>query len=278
MRRSLIAPSLLLLLMLGLSVLPGSSNFWTVLALATLGLPLIINFLEQVIRRMKYDRVKRYTPGFFGLKSSLFQFLLTVVFLPYQAVRTLDAIFVTLFRVCVSRKHMLEWVTSADVEKSQDGSLKSYLASMSQSIALAVVLFLLANNFSRKGLFTGLVLFAAWIAAPFLAYHISREDDHDEERLAADDLVELRKVTRRTWRYFEEFQTRRIIIWYRTTFRRIRPEGSHTEPLQQISAWGSWHVLTGRDMGYIGIKETVDSICQNGNNHREDGKMERPSV
>jgi hypothetical protein len=182
-----VTPSLLILLMLGFSILPGSANFWAGFAAVTLGLPLIINFLEQVRKRMKYDRIKRYTPGFFGLKSSLYQFLLSVIFLPYQAARMLDAIFVTLFRVCVSKKNMLEWVTSADVEKSQSGSLRSYLASMVQSIALGVVIFLFASFFRPEGLFAGLVLVAVWIAAPFIAYHISREDDHDEEKLAAGD-------------------------------------------------------------------------------------------
>ena len=262
LRRSLVSPSLLLLLLLGFSVLPGSPNFWASFTLATLGLPLIINFLEQVIRRMKYDKVKRYTPGFFGLKSSLFQFLLTVVFLPYQVARTLDAIFVTLFRVCVSRRHMLEWVTSADVEKSQDGSVKSYLTSMSQSIALAVVLFLLANNFDRDGLFTGLVFFAAWIAAPFLAYHISREENHDEERLAADDLVDLRKVTRRTWRYFEEFSNAKNNYLVPDNFQEDPPRGIAYRTSPTNIGLGLLASLTGRDMGYTGIMETADSISK----------------
>jgi hypothetical protein len=99
LRRSLIVPSLLVLLLLGMSILPGSGNFWAGAVIFTMMLPLIFCYLEQLRMRMKYDRIKRYAQGFFGLKSSLFQFLLSVVFLPYQAIRTLDAILVTLFRV-----------------------------------------------------------------------------------------------------------------------------------------------------------------------------------
>lgn len=262
LRRSLVAPSLLILLLLGFSVLPGNANFWAGLAAVALGLPLIINFLEQLRKRMKYDRIKRYTPGFFGLKSSLFQFLLSVVFLPHQAVRTLNAVFVTLFRVCVTRKNMLEWVTSADVEKSQNGSLKNYAASMAQSFVLAAVLFLLAINYGREGLVPGLVLFAAWIAAPFIAYYISRDDDHDEEKLSAGDLRELRKITRRTWRYFEEFANAKNNYLVPDNFQEDPPRGIAYRTSPTNIGLGLLASLTGRDMGYTGILETVDSISK----------------
>lgn len=262
LRRSLVAPSLLILLILGFSILPGSSNFWAGLTTVVLGLPLMLNFLEQLKKRMKYDRIKRYTPGFFGLKSSLFQFLLSVMFLPHQAARTLDAIFVTLFRVCVTRKHMLEWVTSADVEKLQSGSLKSYLASMAQSIALGAVLFLLAWNYSPEGFLAGLVFFAAWIAAPFIAYHISREDDHDAEKLPADALTDLRAITRRTWRYFEEFSNAKNNYLVPDNFQEDPPRGIAYRTSPTNIGLGLLAELTGRDMGYTGLLETVDSISK----------------
>ena len=130
--------------MLGASILPGSGNIWAGFAIVSMGLPLVLNFLDQLRKRIKYDRIKRYRPGFFGIKSSLFQFLLSVVFLPYQAVKALDAISVTLFRVCISKKNMLEWVTSADVERFQSGTLKSYLSSMGPSTVFGFLILFFA--------------------------------------------------------------------------------------------------------------------------------------
>ncbi len=55
-------------------------------------------------------------PVMFGLKASFLQGLLILTFLPYQAWLMTDAILVTLSRVFITKKNLLEWVTSADAE------------------------------------------------------------------------------------------------------------------------------------------------------------------
>ena len=260
LRRSLIAPSLLVLLLLGASVLPGNFNFWAAIALAVLGLPLLLNLLDELRKRMKYDRIKRYRPGFFGIKSSLFQFLLSVLFLPYQAVRMLDAIFVTLFRVCVSKKHMLEWVTAADAEKTLSSSMKSYWRAMGPSAALGAVLVFFSCYFKPEGLIVSLILLIAWGIAPSAACRISRDDGGEEEKLAKEDLEELRKIARKTWRYFEEFANAKNNYLAPDNFQEDPPRGIAFRTSPTNIGLGLLAALTGRDMGYTGIKETVESI------------------
>ncbi|MEL7655789.1 MAG: glycosyl transferase, partial [Bacillota bacterium] len=259
LRRSLTAPSVLLILLLGFSILPGSAAFWVCFAIVTLGLPLVINFIEQVVGRIKYDKIKRYMPGFFGVKSSLFQFLLAVVFLPYQAVRSLDAILVTLYRVLVSKKHMLEWVTSADAERTQSGSLKSYLLTMGGSTVFGLAAVLLAYYFKPEALFISFFFLVVWGIAPFIAYHISLNDNEEEEKLTRENLLELRKITRRTWRYFEEFCNAKNNYLAPDNFQEDPPRGIAFRSSPTNIGLGLLAALSGRDMGYIGTKETIDS-------------------
>jgi cyclic beta-1,2-glucan synthetase len=262
LRRSLAAPALMLLLLLGFSVLPGSSLFWAAFAVAAMILPLFLNFLEQLRKRVKYDRIKRYIPGFFGIKSSLFQFILSVFFLPYQSLKSLNAVLITLFRVLFSKKNMLEWVTSADMEKTQSGSLNSYLSSMGTSALLGLLLAALSFWFKPHGFVVSLIFLVIWCAAPFVAWYISRDDDKEEEKLSGEDLIELGKITRRTWRYFEEFANGKNNYLAPDNFQEDPPRGIAYRSSPTNIGLGLLANLSARDMGYIGIKETVDLISK----------------
>ena len=262
LRRSLVTPSLLILLLAGFSILPGSGIFWIAFALLAMSLPLLLNFLEQLRSRLKYNKVKRYKPGFFGMKSSLFQFLLSVVFMPYQTVRIMDAIMVTLFRVLVSGKNMLEWVTSADVEKMQSGSLNSYLRSMAPSSIFGILLFALSYALKQEVLIPGLLLLLAWMAAPFVAFRISIDDSGLMETPTKDQMMELSRIARKTWRYFEEFANAKNNYLIPDNFQEDPPRGIAFRTSPTNIGLGLLASLSGRDLGYIGLKETVDSISR----------------
>jgi len=262
LRRSLITPSLMVLLLAGFSILPGSGNLWAGLAVVSLGLPFLLNLFEQVRKRIKYDKIKRYRPGFFGIKSSLFQCILSLVFLPFHAIRVMNAILVTLFRVLISRKHMLEWVTSADVEKSQSGSLKSYLYHMGSSAVFGLTALAFAYYLKPESLLFAFLLFVIWGSAPFIAWQISKEDDLEKEMLGKADLIELRKITRRTWRYFEEFANAKNNYLVPDNFQEDPPRGIAYRSSPTNIGLGLLASISGRDMGYIGIKETIESISK----------------
>ena len=56
------------------------------------------------------------------------QALLTLVFLPYDAFISLDAIGRTLLRLLVTRKRLLEWQTASDAERTtRDGPLRDFM-------------------------------------------------------------------------------------------------------------------------------------------------------
>src|SRR5665648_846122 len=263
LRRSLVAPTILVLMILGFTILPGSSGFWFEFGIAALGLPFAISLLTQLFTDgLKPDSVKRHMPGFFGLKASAFQFLLGVIFLPHQAFMAMNAVIVTLVRVLVTRKNMLEWVTSADADKVQSNSLKSYLSTMGVSAAAGVAIAVLPYYFEPEYLKLSFVLLIAWGFAPIIAFYVSKDDHIEAEKLEAIELLELRKIARKTWRYFEEFTNLKNNY--------LAPDNFQEDPYRGISyktsptniGLGLMASLTARDMGYIGLIETTDIISK----------------
>lgn len=261
LRRSLIAPSLMLLIVISLLFMPGNVYFWLGFVALVILQPLIINLLEQTISNgLKLRVSRRHITGFFGLKASLFQLLLTSIFLSYQASMILNAILVTLIRVLITKKKMLEWITSDDAEKMQSSSLKSYLSSMGLSALLGFPLAGLTYLYRPENFTASLMFLLIWAVAPFIAYFISKGKGKTLEALSQDELQDLRQIARKTWRYFEEFSNKKNNY--------LAPDNYQEEPYRGIAyrtsptniGMGLMATLTARDLGYIGLEETLAQL------------------
>lgn len=263
LRRSLVAPSIMMLVFLGFSVLPGSGVFWAALGIATLALPLVINFLSNIMGGgLRPDKIKRHMPGFFGIKAVFFQFLLSLIFLAYQGLVVLSAIFVTLYRVFISQKNMLEWVTSADAEKNQSNTLFSYLRSMSGAIFLGAIVIVLSAIYKPASMWLSLILGIGWMCSPFVAYFISQDDQGFKEMLKKHDLEELRKIARMTWRYFEEFSNVKNNHLAPDNYQEDPPRGVAYRTSPTNIGLGLLATLSARDLGFIGFSEAVEMISK----------------
>lgn len=263
LRRSLVAPATLALMFLGFSILPGSSLVWISGAVITLALPFMLTIPDQLFSgELMSDRIKRYIPGFFGLKASLFQLLLSFILLPYQAYLVIDAIVTTLIRVFITKKNMLEWVTSADAEKVQDNSIKSYIYKMGITSMEGVAIVALAMYFKPEALSFSFVFLIIWSIAPFVAYYISKDDMHIEKKVSRSDEIELRKIARKTWRYFEEFVNYKNNYLAPDNFQQDPPRGIAYRTSPTNIGLGLMATITARDLGYIGIVEMIEEISK----------------
>ncbi len=261
LRRSLTAPSIMVLLIAGLSILPGNPLVWIGYGLAAMALPLFIHIFSEVfINPPALNWVKRYVRGFFGIKSSLFQLIMSIVFLPYQSVMAVGAICTTLYRVLFSKKKMLEWVTSDDSERLLSNTLISYIQSMGPSLSLGLIMVLLSYLSKLEDMVLAILLAGIWLTSPVIAYFISKNREEKDEQLKPEAYLELRKIMRRTWRYFEEFANEKN-SW-------LAPDNFQEEPNRGIAyrtsptniGLGLLATLTARDMGYIGTVKMIDLL------------------
>lgn len=263
LRRSLVSPALMILIALGLSILPGNILLWAGYALFALLFPLISSTMNYVISGGLFrEKIKSYIPIIIGLKALAYQAGLTFIFLPFQAYSMAKAALLTLWRVYISKKNMLEWVTMADLEANQNESLSGYYKKMHSSIWEALIVALLVIIFNPSLMIAGLLLFAVWAISPGVAFRISREYGGTENMVLEKDANELGRIARLTWRYFEEFVD--------SSNNYLAPDNYQQEPYRGVAArtsptnigLGLLSVLTARDMGYIGNFEMADRISK----------------
>lgn len=261
LRRSLMNPALLLLILLGVSVLPGSSLVWLGLALFTAGLPVILYVLNAVLSgNFRFYPEKRYSTVIGGFKGALYQAGLLIVFIPYQAYLMLNAILKTLGRVFFTRRNMLEWVTAADMEASLKNNSASFWRKMWVSPVLGIVIVVLAF-FQAPASFPVVVLLGiAWVLAPSIAYGISKPYERKIEILPPADLQRLRLLARKTWAFYEDFAGEEDHY--------LPPDNFQEEPTKVVAHRTSptnigfllLAYIAARDMGYIGTLEMLQRM------------------
>ena len=117
-----------------------------------------------------------------------------------------DAIVRTLFRVYVTRRNLLEWVTAAQAKSAFYITLGSVYHRMGGAVVLAAVAAILVP-FGPPGAWLVATPFALlWALSPVVAHWISLPPRAaGAQPLSADDARTLRLTARRTWRFFETF-------------------------------------------------------------------------
>ena len=261
LRRSLVAPALLVLLLLGWTVLPGSPLLWTLAALAVPALPLIQLVIGTVI-----GAVRSGSPGgaLKGLGGSLLatagHVLMTIAFLADQARLAVDATLRTLYRLFGSRKQMLEWETAASTERRLGTGLGQFWLTMWPAVAIATAFSLVVALANAGALWVAAPVLAAWAFSPVVAYGLSRPRPSEDVPLSDDERAELGKVARRTWHFFETFVGDED-HW-------LPPDNYQVEPGDRIAHRTSptnqglllLSTLAAHDLGYIGVRTLADRL------------------
>ncbi len=206
LRRSLVEPATLLLLLAGWLRLPGGPLYWTVATLLLLMLPVYIQLAASLLRaaiRPVPGAVLDATEGFFAAHAKL---ALSIAFLPLYTLLSLDAIVRTLFRRFVSGRRMLEWETAAEAEETTNRNtpVELYLGLIPLLSLVAASLVALVNPRSLPFALPFLVL---WACSRLLARWLNRAPVEEARELTPEHTRFLRDLAFRTWRYFDEFST-----------------------------------------------------------------------
>ncbi len=116
LRRSLLPIALVALLAAGWTILPGSALLWSVLAVLVLAFPAYVQVARSLGSRVRGVRVRDHIAAERDtLVTSARQSFLSATFLAHQACLMADAIGRTLWRLLVSGRRRLEWVSAYQV-------------------------------------------------------------------------------------------------------------------------------------------------------------------
>jgi len=266
LRRSLVPPSTIALLLLAWVILPGSPLVWTAAILAAMAFPLYPLLLKAAAGP------KPQQPWLVSLRAAwkegktvLAQVLLQFTFLASQAYERTHAIALTLVRLALTQRRLLEWQTAAASEaqwagKARRTGVRLFLAEMIASPLVASSGFLLVLLVRPGALLTAIPVLVLWMAAPLVAYTLSRPVAPRLVALGEEDRRFLQRLARNTWRYFEAFMGPEDHGLPADNFQETpRPRTSHRTSPTNI-AMGLLATLAAYDLGFIRTDELASRI------------------
>ncbi|MET0732425.1 MAG: cyclic beta 1-2 glucan synthetase, partial [Casimicrobiaceae bacterium] len=209
LRRSLVPPTLVALLLLGWTVL-APAGLWTAVVIGILFAPAAIATLSDLASKPVEAPLRQHLAAVgFAVRRHGVQAVVALAFLPYEAWYCLDAIVRTIGRLLITQRRLLEWNPSSDVDRAlEEHDRTDLLASyrtmaIAPAIALGAWIALSLTNATALAIAGPILLL--WAASPAIAWWISRPLARRSARLLPDQIRFLRKLARRTWGYFETY-------------------------------------------------------------------------
>jgi cellobiose phosphorylase len=200
LRRSLL-PIAIMLILAPAWIISPIPEVWTTLAIFVLVLPCILVGIKTF-----------FTFSFATFKSMLMELgtlilrsLITIALLPFEAFTSLDAILRVAYRRLVSHKNLLQWTVADSSNDGQNETHRKFLTQLGWVSFFAVAIISIVFIFDPHSIWLALPFCLLWLAAPFIVNIIDKPlDKHDAEEISAEDRKTLRKIARKTWRYFDE--------------------------------------------------------------------------
>jgi cyclic beta-1,2-glucan synthetase len=260
MRRSLLAPVLLACLIAGWLWLSGAPLVWTAIIILAPAITLFNHLADRMVRQIRTDKSRgSLWPT---IRRQGLHWLLSLTFLPYEALITVDAIAAVFVRLFITKKRLLQWTTTAHTIRlfGKEQKLALFWGRMWIAPALALALATLILWFNPTALPIALPLLLVWLLSPQIAMRISRPISRETAALTSEQQLELHCLARVTWHYFEQFvgpedhwlppdhfqEAPRGVIAHRTSPTNIG--------LMLLSALGAF------DLGYLGLLDLTDRL------------------
>ncbi len=259
LRRSLIAPASLALLVVACFGTPGTVVIASVVVAAQL---LFNTLMPPLIMATTRDGFKSLS--FSTLGHDLLRALAEASLIPHQSVLAADAIVRVCYRRLVSHKNLLEWT----VKRPESRATLTPLAALSVTLGVTS-LFSLIGGWALFTWAPANAPFAAawmvvWVGSPLSVWLLSRPSSvrSRDRTLPAADLRFLRTVARRTWRYYAQFVSSET-SWLPPDNYQISHQNRlamRTSPtnigLWMLSAAGA------RDFGYLSADQVIDILSK----------------
>jgi cyclic beta-1,2-glucan synthetase len=208
LRRSLLEPALILLLLSGWLWLPGRPEYWTAATIAMWCVPVFSGLLFALLR---VPHRVRALPAWAGESARSFRdgaliSICSLIFLLHQALISMDAIVRAVLRVLVTRKKMLEWETAAEAESAsrQKSTVDIYLE---WTPWISLGLFAAVWLVRPEALPYAAPLVGLWMSSRAFSSWLNRRPRAGHSRLRMDDVQLMRESSDRIWRFFHDWSS-----------------------------------------------------------------------
>lgn len=252
-----------LVFLLGVKIFTNIKIFpFVLISFLSITISSIIDILNHIIfRKENVKTQKKFTKKIDGLAASIYRGIISIMTLPTKAYLSLVAIIKTIYRMKVTKEHLLEWITSEEAEKQNKKDVKSMYLLMLPNVVAGVILIVLSLLFKEDNII--LLAFALiWILSPFVMWNISKVEEARKsvDKLNKEELEYIKNVSEDTWKYFSEYMNKQNNFLPPDNFQESRRE----KIVQRTSATniglGLLTIVAAYDLKFINLDKTIESL------------------
>lgn len=194
-------PLLLVVLLLAVCCPKVNACWWVGFVVLAIAIPVIFFLKNKLIKEESHSKTVYYKNLVFGGKSLILKCYITLATIPFYTKLYLDAFFRTIYRLTVSHKNLLNWVTAEDAEKTLKSDLGTYIKNFYFNIGVSVIFIILGIIFKEVVAF---IIALVFISAPFILYYVSLTIPDERVDLKEDEDEDVKKLAYETWLYFKD--------------------------------------------------------------------------
>ncbi|MGF7157075.1 GH36-type glycosyl hydrolase domain-containing protein [Bartonella heixiaziensis] len=262
LRRSLTPLMWLIAAITGWSLLPlKTALFWQIFLLLSLFISPILGVVQTIIPSSLNHSWRGHLQSVLSkIAFTAAEIFLKTALIAHSAYFMTDAIIRTLYRMMISKQHLLEWKTSA-ATKSIPNSLDFYILTMWPASFIGIIAVTLPLLSHSPASFIALPFGLAWFFSPLIAWIVSQPlTSQDTLDISSDDKKTLRRIARRTWLYYATFVN--------AENNHLPPDNFQEDPKPVVAQRTSptnigvylLSTIAARDFGWISFEETLTRI------------------
>lgn len=234
----------------------------TLLSIAISSVLDIINYI--IFRKENIKAQKKFTKRIEGIPASIYRGLIYVGTLPNKAYISLVAIIKTIYRMKVSKEHLLEWTTAEEAEKTNKKDLKSMYTFMLPNVITGIFGIILSSFLINDSISKVMILIFSifWILMPFVMWYISKpeEEKKNVEKLNEDEREYIIKVAKDTWRYFEEYMNKNNNFLPPDNFQDSRRQKVVQRTSSTNIGLGLLTIISAYDLKFINLEKAITNL------------------
>ena len=222
----------------------------------------ILEIINNIIFKKEGEEIQEsFTPKIEGYFGAICRAFITITVLPFKAWISLKSIYKTLYRLLISKKHLLEWMTSEEAEKNSKNDVISNYKMMISNVlfgASSVVYSLEIDNIF------GIMLGIIWIIAPLIMYYISKEirETKPKEKLSMEEIGYIREVAKRTFNFFYDNITKENNYLIPDNYQEDRKNVYVDRTSSTNIGLSIMAIIAGADLNFITLEE-ANTILEN---------------
>lgn len=262
-RRPMLDVFILLIFIISLAISPKLFMSFLLILFVCYGFGHILGIFDSLVfGKTIHSKELLYIPIIHGKSATLMVMTFDFLTIPYRAYVCLDAFIRSLYRMLISKKHMLEWTTAEVLEKTAKTKLSFYYSNMLPNVTMAslILLFSLSETNYAYKLFETLIA-VSYLLTPVFAYLLGKSYLFTKDKkLDKKQREEVLEIARRTWKFFDFTMTEVNNFLPTDNYQETRRYKIVNRTSSTNIGLGLLAIIDAYDLGFITKEDTIRRI------------------